>query len=88
MVVDEVNKSIKERLRLVKVVGRYMLSLMEQEKHKIDREGVQALVLCCGTLGIAPALLSVSWLYNVGFGSGDECPWAPLMFQPWVNPEL
>lgn len=54
MVVDEVNKSIKERLRLVKVVGRYMLSVMEQEKHKIDREGVHPLVLCCGTLGIAP----------------------------------
>lgn len=65
-----------------------MLSLMEQEKHKIDREGVQALVLCCGTLGIAPASLAVSWLCNVGFGSGDECPWVPLMFQPCANPEI
>lgn len=33
MVVDEVNKSVKERLRLAKMVERHIFNVVEQEKH-------------------------------------------------------
>lgn len=35
MVVEEINKSIKERLRVVKMVERYILNLTEQEKLRL-----------------------------------------------------